>query len=62
MDAVAAVRGLYQAYQDRDRARATTFLHPDAVVEMPATAERLDGREAIIAFQRAYPNRGASSP
>jgi ketosteroid isomerase-like protein len=55
MDAVDAVRGLYEAYQQRDWARASLFLHPEAVVEMPATAERLDGREAIISFQRAYP-------
>jgi hypothetical protein len=55
MDPVDAVRGLYQAYQDREWARAGSFLHPEAVVEMPGTAERLDGREAIIGFQRAYP-------
>ncbi len=49
------VRRLYEAYQDRDWERAATLLHPDAVVEMPATAERLDGRDAIIAFQVGYP-------
>jgi len=55
MDAVASVRGLYEAYQDRDWGRAAALLHPEAVVEMPATAERLDGRDAIIAFQAGYP-------
>jgi ketosteroid isomerase-like protein len=55
MDAVDAVRGLYEAYQERDWVRASLFLHPEAVVEMPATAERLEGSEAVIAFQRAYP-------
>jgi SnoaL-like domain len=55
MDAGALVGGLYRAYQDRNWDRAATFLHPDAVVEMPATAERLDGLAAIVAFQRSYP-------
>jgi hypothetical protein len=54
-DAAAVVRSLYQAYQDRDWSRARTFLHPEAVVEMPGTSERLEGRDAIVAFQRAYP-------
>jgi ketosteroid isomerase-like protein len=46
---------LYEAYQARDWERAAGFLHPDAVVEMPSTAERLVGREAVISFQSAYP-------
>ena len=49
------VRALYEAYQDRDWARAATFLHPQVVVEMPATAERLEGQDAVIGFQRSYP-------
>ncbi len=49
------VRALYEAYQDRDWARAATFLHPEVVLDMPATAERLEGRDAVIAFQRSYP-------
>jgi ketosteroid isomerase-like protein len=55
VDAVAQVRALYEAYQDRDWARAAGFLHPDAVVEMPATGEWLDGRDGVIEFQRSYP-------
>ena len=55
MDATAQVEGLYSAYQARDWARAAGYLHPDAVVEMPATAERLDGRDGVIEFQRSYP-------
>jgi len=55
MDTGSSVRGLYEAYQDRDWERARLLLNPDAVLEMPATAERLVGREAIISFQRAYP-------
>ena len=37
MDAVAQVEALYTAYQARDWARAAGYLHPEAVVEMPAT-------------------------
>lgn len=55
MDAVAQVEALYTAYQARDWARAAGYLHPDAVVEMPATGERLDGRDGIIDWQRDYP-------
>lgn len=49
------IRGLYQAYQDRAWDRAAGLLHPDAVVVMAATAERLVGREAVVDFQRSYP-------
>src|SRR5579872_5016846 len=55
MTAAALVTGLYQAYQDRAWERAAIFLHPDAVVVMPATAERLVGREAVLSFQASYP-------
>ena len=55
MSAVDLVRRLYEAYQARDWETATTFLHDDATVAMPATRERLDGREDVIGFQRAYP-------
>jgi ketosteroid isomerase-like protein len=55
VDTGPSVRRLYEAYQARDWGGAATFLHPDAVVEMPSTAERLVGRETVIAFERAYP-------
>jgi ketosteroid isomerase-like protein len=55
MDTSELVRGLYEAYQDRDWVRAATYLRTHAVVDMPATAERLEGREAIITFQEEYP-------
>ena len=55
MDAAEQVRALYQAYQERDWERATGCLHPDAVIELPATAERLTGRDSVIEFQREYP-------
>ena len=51
----ALVAGLYGAYQDRAWDRAAGYLHPDATVDMPATAERLTGRDEVIAFQRDYP-------
>ena len=35
--------------------RAAGLLHRDATVEMPSTAERLVGRDGVIAFQRGYP-------
>lgn len=55
MSAGARVRELYEAYQARDWARAARLLHEDAVVEMPATAEVLRGRDGVVAFQRDYP-------
>jgi len=55
VDASSLVRGLYEAYQDRDWVGAARLLHAQAVVVMPATAERLVGREAIVSFQTAYP-------
>jgi ketosteroid isomerase-like protein len=48
-------RLLYEAYDRRDWEGAAALLHPDAVVEMPATAERLEGRDGVVDFQRAYP-------
>ncbi len=55
MTAGELVRRLYEAYQDRDWDIAQRCLHPDAVVEMPATAERLAGRMQVIEFQSQYP-------
>jgi ketosteroid isomerase-like protein len=50
-----AVRRLYELYQDRDWSAAARLLHEDARLRMPATDERLAGRERIIALQREYP-------
>jgi len=55
MDARDQVRALYEAYGRRDWDRAAEVLHPAVVVDMPATAERLEGRDAVIEFQRSYP-------
>jgi hypothetical protein len=60
VDATLLVRGLYEAYQDRDWELAATFLHQEAVLDMPATAERFFGREAISCSRPLTPSRGAS--
>lgn len=54
-DSTALVRELYEAYQRRDWHGAGSLLHPDATLDMPATRERLTGREQVIEFQRSYP-------
>jgi ketosteroid isomerase-like protein len=55
MSAADAVRRLYEAYGARDWAAAAELIHEDAVVEMPATGERLTGRTGVVDFQRSYP-------
>lgn len=55
MSAAELVRKLYEAYQARDWESAAALVHEDAVLEMPATGERLSGRAGVIDFQRAYP-------
>lgn len=55
MDAGSLIRGLYEAYQARDWVRAQDFLDPGAVVDLPATTERLVGRPEVLRFQREYP-------
>ena len=55
IDATALVRELYEAYQRRDWNRAAELLHPDAVLDMPATRERVTGRGEVMDFQREYP-------
>lgn len=49
------VRKLYEAYQARDWSAAEALLHPEVVVDMPATEERLVGREQLMRFNRDYP-------
>lgn len=55
MSSAQLVRQLYQAYQARDWQAAEAIVHPDAIVEMPATSERLAGRAQVVGFQRDYP-------
>jgi ketosteroid isomerase-like protein len=49
------VTGLYERYQARDWPGAAALLHEDAEVDMPATGERLVGRDGVIGFQERYP-------
>jgi ketosteroid isomerase-like protein len=48
-------RRLYEAYDRRDWERAAAVLHEHAAVELPATRERLAGRDRVVGFQRSYP-------
>ncbi len=54
-NAAALVRALYERYQARDWAAAADLVDPEAALSMPATAERLAGREAVLALQAGYP-------
>lgn len=49
------VERLYRHYQGREWDTAARLLHPDARLHMPATDERLVGREQVITLQREYP-------
>jgi ketosteroid isomerase-like protein len=51
----AVVRRLYELYQDRDWTAAARLLDEEVRLHMPATDERLAGRERVIALQREYP-------
>ena len=55
MPATDLVQELYEAYQRRDWNGAAELLHLDATLDMPATRERLIGRENVMDFQREYP-------
>jgi ketosteroid isomerase-like protein len=55
MSAAELVGRLYEAYQARDWDAAAELVHEEAVVELPATRERLAGRAGVIGFQRSYP-------
>jgi ketosteroid isomerase-like protein len=55
VDAASQVRALYEAYQARDWATAVSYLHPEAEIDLPATGERLAGRDDVMSFQRDYP-------
>ena len=55
MSAAELVRRLYEAYHARDWDSAAALVHAGAVLEMPATRERLAGRAGVIDFQRTYP-------
>jgi len=48
-------RKLYEFYQARNWAAAADLLHPEALLEMPATRETTVGRDKIIELQANYP-------
>lgn len=54
-DPLELVRALYESYQARDWSAAAELLHPDAQLEMPATAEVVMGRDRVIELQEHYP-------
>ena len=45
----------WEAVAARDWERAAAQLHPEVVVDWPATGERLRGRDAFLEVQRIYP-------
>lgn len=48
-------RGLYERYQHRDWAGAAHLVHPAAQLDLPATGERLVGRDQVMRLQENYP-------
>ena len=48
-------RNLYEFYQARNWTAAADLLHPNALLDMPASRERLSGRDEIMEFQENYP-------
>ena len=55
MSQVDVVTDFWAAIAERDWARMATLLAPDAVVEWPATGERILGRENVVAVNAEYP-------
>jgi len=49
------VRRLFELFEARRWDVASALLHPDVVVDWPATGERFVGRSRYIGMQRAYP-------
>lgn len=55
MQSAELARSLYESYQRREWDAASALLHPAATLDMPATGERLAGREEVVGFQSRYP-------
>jgi len=55
MDADEVVRTYWARMQARDWDGVRALLEPGAVVEWPATGERFDGADAVVAVNREYP-------
>lgn len=53
--AIAAVRGLWQAFEARDWAGAQALFVPDAVCDWWTSGERFTGAAAIVGVNAAYP-------
>ncbi|MCL8024688.1 nuclear transport factor 2 family protein [Nocardioides bruguierae] len=53
--AASVVRSLWAACDARDWAGFAALLHPDVVMEVPQTRERVRGREAFTRFNAEYP-------
>lgn len=49
------VRQLYTAYQARDWPASERLLHPGVTMYLPSTGERLTSRDALMAFNRDFP-------
>ena len=55
MEAAAVVEGLWQRIQARDWQGVGALIAPGAVVDWPASAERIIGRANYVAVNREYP-------
>ena len=55
MEPAAVVTAMWRAMQARDWAGVGELLAEDLVVEWPASAERIVGRDRFVGFNREYP-------
>jgi hypothetical protein len=55
MEPSEVVRALWHRFQDRNWTGAAELLAENAVIDWPASRERLVGRDKIIAVNREYP-------
>jgi len=55
MEPAEVVRALWHRYQDHNWTGAAELIAEDAVIDWPASRERLVGRDKIIAVQMEYP-------
>ena len=54
-DAGELVRQLYEAFQRRDWETCAPLIHPEATYDTPRTGEHVEGGDAILDYQRNYP-------
>jgi ketosteroid isomerase-like protein len=55
MRADEVVRGLWERIQARDWPALRALLAPEVVLEWPATGERFEGPDAVVAVNKDYP-------